>query len=72
MGSRIWFLVGMEVSMNQIVKVLMERDGYTKKEAEIRLKEARMEFDPTTDDPEEFLAEEFGLELDYVFDFLGY
>lgn len=43
MGSRIWFLVGMEVSMNQIVKVLMERDGYTKKEAETRLKEARME-----------------------------
>lgn len=56
--------------MNAIVKVLMERDGYTRKEAEEEVKRVRAEFDPTTDDPEEVLAEEFGLEPDYIYDLL--
>ena len=56
---------------NEIVKVLMKRDGMTKKEAEKMLLDAREAFDPGLDDPEEVLAYEFGLEPDYIFDFLG-
>lgn len=56
--------------MNEIVRVLMERDGYTRREAEEEVRRVRSEFDPTTDDPEEVLAEEFGLEPDYIFDLL--
>ena len=56
--------------MNAIVEVLMKRDGMTKKEAERELQMAREEFDPTCDDPEDALAYHFGLEPDYIFDFL--
>lgn len=56
---------------NEIVEVLMRRDGMTRKEAEAELKRVREEFDPLTDDPEEVLAYEFGLEPDYIFDLLG-
>ena len=56
--------------MNEIVRVLMERDGYTRREAEEEVRRVRSEFDPTTDDTEEVLAEEFGLEPDYIFDLL--
>ena len=56
--------------MNQIVEVLMRRDGMSRKEAEAELKRVQTEFDPTMDDPEEVLASEFGLELDYIFDLL--
>ncbi len=55
--------------MNAIVNVLMKRDGMTKKEAEQELAEAREEFDTTCDDFEDFMAERFGLEPDYIFDF---
>ena len=55
---------------NQIVAVLMHRDGMSRKEAEDMLKRVREEFDPLTDDPEEVLAYEFGLEPDYIFDLL--
>ena len=55
---------------NQIVEILIRRDGMTRKEAEQQLKRVRAEFDPTTDDPEEVLAFEFGLEPDYIFDLL--
>lgn len=62
---------------NEIVKVLVERDGYTKKEAQDRLKSARAEWYSMMDegasynDLEDFLATEFGLEPDYIFDLLG-
>ncbi len=55
---------------NHIVEVLMNRDGMSRKEAEAELKRVRSYFDPTCDDPEEVLAEEFGLEPDYVPDLL--
>ena len=55
--------------MNAIVNVLMKRDGMTKQEAEQELAEAREEFDTTGDDFEDFMAERFGLEPDYIFDF---
>ena len=54
---------------NEIVAVLMRRDGMTKKEAEKALRDARDAFDPETDDFGEFMASEFGLEEDYIFDF---
>lgn len=58
-------------SGNQIVAVLMRRDGYTRSQAEAELLRVREEFDVTYDDPEEVLAYEFGLEPDYIFDLLG-
>ena len=55
---------------NQIIEVLMERDGMTRREAEQELRRVQEQFDPAVDDPEEVLAEEFGLEPDYIFDLL--
>ena len=55
---------------NEIIAVLMERDGLTRREAEQELRRVKAEFNPTVDDPEEILAEEFGLEPDYIFDLL--
>ena len=56
--------------MNEILKVLMKRDGMSRKQAEAELQRVRQEFDATCDDPEEVLAYEFGLEPDYIFDLL--
>ena len=58
-------------SGNQIVEILIRRDGMTRREAERELLRVREEFDPVTDDPEETLAYEFGLEPDYIFDLIG-
>ena len=58
--------------MNQIVQVLITRDGMSRKEAETELKRVQESFDPTCDDPEEVLAYEFGLEPDYIFDLLDW
>lgn len=55
--------------MNEIVRVLMERDGVEIGEAQEMLEEARALVREGAD-PEEVLAEEFGLEPDYVFDLL--
>ncbi len=55
---------------NQIIEVLMERDGMTRREAEQELRRVQEDFDPTADDPEDVLAYEFGLEPDYIFDLL--
>ena len=55
---------------NQIVEILMHRDGMSRREAEAELRRVRAEFDPTYDDPEEVLAYEFGLEPDYIMDLL--
>ena len=48
----------------------MHRDGMGRREAEAELRRVRAEFDPTSDDPEEVLAYEFGLEPDYILDLL--
>lgn len=56
--------------MNEIVRILMQRDGMSRADAEAELERVRAEFDPTCDDPEEVLAYEFGLEPDYIFDLL--
>ena len=59
-------------SGNQIVEILIRRDGMTRREAERELLRVREEFDPTCDDPEETLAYEFGLEPDYIWALLDW
>jgi hypothetical protein len=57
----------------EIVRVLMERDGLTEDEAEERVDEVREMFEDCEYDSTEcelIMAEELGLELDYVFDLL--
>lgn len=49
-----------------IIKVLIERDGYTKEEAVEALRDARERVEEG-EDPEYILLEEFGLEPDYIF-----
>lgn len=55
---------------NEIVNVLMRRDGLSLEEAYKQLNDARERL-ADDDDPEEILYEEFGLEPDYLFDLLG-
>lgn len=64
-------MAGKGKKKNEIVEVLMKRDGMTEAEARKALADAREAFDPETDDFGEFMASEFGLEEDYIFDFLG-
>ena len=56
--------------MSELKKVLMERDGIASKEADEVIADAKQRV-WDGDDPEDVLAEEFGLELDYIFDLLG-
>lgn len=58
-------------SKNKVVRILMERDGLSKKEAEERLEEVReMIADADPWDAEDIIADELGLELDYIFDII--
>ena len=57
---------------NEVVRILMKRDDLTREEAEERVNEVRemlSEADPW--DAEEILADELGLEMDYIFDIIG-
>jgi hypothetical protein len=54
----------------ELLKVLMKRDGLSKDEALRQIEEAKEEVRNGAD-PEEVLADWFGLEPDYVFDLLG-
>lgn len=59
----------------KIVKILMKRDGYTRKEAWDMYENARAEImdaviGTSCLDPEDVLAEELGLEPDYLFEFI--
>lgn len=56
---------------HKIVKILMERDGLTEKEANHRLRFAQNRV-RSGEDPEEVLHEEFGIEPDYVFDLIDW
>lgn len=58
---------------NPIIQVLMRRDRMTLDEAREAFDSAREEFDAGAYDTDidECLAQEFGLEPDYIFDFLG-
>lgn len=55
--------------MNPIVKILIERDGMSRKEAESMLFAAQFRV-YKGEDPEEILESEFGLEPDYVLDLM--
>ena len=62
--------------MNGIVKILMERDGMTEEEAQRTFDGAKEEFDRCIDEgdmdaAEVVLLDWFGLEADYLFDFIG-
>lgn len=62
--------------MNRIVKVLMERDNMSQEDAQDLFNEAleelnnMMEGDYSLCDVEELIEDYFGLEPDYMFDFL--
>ena len=57
--------------MNKVVKILMERDGMTKSDAEELINETIEEI--LTGDPfeaEDIMLNMLGLEMDYIFDIL--
>jgi hypothetical protein len=57
---------------NEVVRILMERDGITEEEAVERVEEVReMLSDADPWDAEDILADELGLEMDYIFDIIG-
>lgn len=56
---------------NEVVRILMKRDDLTREEAEERVDEVReilSDADPW--EIEDILADELGLEMDYIFDIL--
>jgi len=60
--------------MNAIVKVLMGRDGMNEESAKEYLEDAREEFYIESEydsfDLDDFMADWFGLEPDYIFDLI--
>ena len=56
--------------MSELKKVLMDRDNMSSREADNAIEDAKQRVFEG-EDPEDVLAEEFGLELDYIFDLLG-
>ena len=61
--------------MNRVVKILMERDGYSKENAYDLVNEVRAEMQEAIADGDYELAEDIimgdlGLEPDYIFDIL--
>lgn len=61
----------MHTERYEILPVLMRRDGMSRAEAEDLIAEARKRVLDYGEDPEEILADEFGLEPDYIYDLLG-
>lgn len=55
--------------MTELMRVLMSRDGLTSREAQEAINEAR-ELILNGESPEDVLAEEFGLEPDYLYDII--
>lgn len=53
--------------MSDLIKALMQRDSITKENAEDMVHDARQRV-INSEDPEEILHYEFGLEPDFVFD----
>lgn len=63
--------------MNRVVEILMKRDNISKSEAEALVEQTREEIEEYCvqgmyDAAEEAIYENLGLELDYVFDIMGY
>lgn len=57
--------------MTELKRVLMERDELSYEEADEIISQAR-EMILEGEDPEEILYEEFGLEMDYIFDLIDF
>lgn len=55
--------------METLLQVLMRRDGLTRSEAQSQIQDARTRV-CAGEDPEEVLAEDFGLEPDYIWDLM--
>lgn len=60
--------------MNRVVKILMERDGINREDAEDLIKETRyLLLDPENPcDVDVIMDEQLGLNPDYLFDVLGF
>ena len=61
--------------MNRVVKILMERDDMTREEAESRVEEVQELLEGAViagsyNAAEDILADELGLEMDYLFDLI--
>lgn len=59
--------------MNRVVKILMERDGLTKQEAENIISEVAdmiMECNGDYSEAEDIMYSELGLEMDYILDII--
>lgn len=62
--------------MNRVVKILMERDDISAKEARALVEETREEINDVLssggsyDEIEEIIADNLGLEMDYIFDLI--
>ena len=61
--------------MNEVVRILMDRDDMTKQEAEKHLAYVRQMIEDAVADgdydlAEQLVASELGLEMDYIFDIL--
>lgn len=61
--------------MNEVIRILMERDGLTYEEAKEEYEHCKSELMDSLEgtsylNPEEVLQEILGLELDYIFDFI--
>lgn len=58
---------------NEVIRILMDRDELTQAEAQERLDEVReMLSDVDPWEAEDIIADELGLEMDYIFDILGW
>ena len=58
---------------NEVVEILMKRDGLSRREAQEQFNEVREMIQECNFDPietEDILIEELGLEMDYIFEFL--
>ena len=56
---------------NRVVAILMNRDGMTREEAEEKVQEVReMIVDASAFEVEDIIADELGLEMDYIFDLI--
>lgn len=56
---------------NEVIRILMERDGMTREEAQETLDEVReMLSEADLWEAEDIIADELGLEMDYIFDIL--
>lgn len=56
---------------NRVVEILMRRDGMAREEAEERVAEVReMIVNASAFEVENIIADELGLEMDYIFDLI--